>query len=189
MQDIKEMDGPVYDDVELRSVAFFAYNYNCCEMFYKMKKGIECKENEVELNQKAGRFYESLKTLIQLSREEIQKYVDNGVNVGTTYITKTQEYSDYEKSRMMIRVRDSKVMRFFRKLLPFNKDKERKYDELNQKYGFLQKDYEDKSEKMKQYKVDNLDSKIEKDAISQVKDGVRENRKIEDKQRQEGIER
>ena len=37
------------EDEQLRSVSFFASNYNCCEMFYKMKKGIECKENEVEL--------------------------------------------------------------------------------------------------------------------------------------------
>ena len=42
------------EDEQLRSVSFFASNYNCCEMFYKMKKGIECKENEVELNTKAS---------------------------------------------------------------------------------------------------------------------------------------
>ena len=52
------MDGPVREDEQLRSVSFFASNYNCCEMFYKMKKGIECKENEVELNTKASRLYE-----------------------------------------------------------------------------------------------------------------------------------
>lgn len=85
------MDGPVREDEQLRSVSFFASNYNCCEMFYKMKKGIECKENEVELNTKASRLYESLKTLNKLSREEIQKSVDDGINVGTSYITKTQE--------------------------------------------------------------------------------------------------
>ena len=177
------------EDEQLRSVSFFASNYNCCEMFYKMKKGIECKENEVELNTKASRLYESLKTLNKLSREEIQKSVDDGINVGTSYITKTQEYSEYEKSRMMIKVRDSKVMSFFRKLLPFNKDKERKYDELNEKYGFLQKEYEDKGEKMKQYKADNSGSKIEKDDILQVKEGDRDNKQIKNNQRQEDIQR
>ena len=66
------------EDEQLRSVSFFASNYNCCEMFYKMKKGIECKENEVELTTKASRLYESLKTLNKLSREEIIDIV--GIN-------------------------------------------------------------------------------------------------------------
>lgn len=73
--------------------------------------------------------------------------------------------------------------------MPFNKDKERKYDELNEKYGFLQKEYEDKGEKMKQYKVDNLGSKIEKDDILQVKEGDRDNKQIKNNQRQEDIQR
>ena len=42
---------------------------------------------------------------------------------------------------------------------------------------------------MKQYKVDNLGSKIEKDDILQVKEGDRDNKQIKNNQRQEDIQR
>ena len=141
-------------DEILRGLCFFAHNYNCCEMFYKMRKGIENNENERGLNQKANRFYDSIKILLETSREKLQEYLNEGMGTGMAFSTKTQEFIDYEKKKKM--VRNSKLIRLLRKLLPFKRFDVTEYEKLQQKYGFLQREYsrEQKSSKMDEYIID-----------------------------------
>lgn len=110
-------NGQLLADEELRGLAFYAHNYNCCELFYKMRKGIETKERETMLSPKASRFYDLLTRLNASSREELQADVNDNIVVGSTFSTKTQDFIDFENSKKM--VRNSKLIRFFRKLLPF----------------------------------------------------------------------
>ncbi len=180
--------GKLLDDEELRSLAFYAHNYNCCEMFYKMKKGIENKDNEIVLSPKADRFYELLKRLNATSREELQADVNNNIISGITFATKTQEFIDFENSKKM--VRNSKLISFFRRLLPFKNLNNTKYEQLQQKYGFLQREYPgERSTKMEQYIVDNLNSKIERNAVLQNGDIAKESQEIKKGKEQENGER
>lgn len=83
-------------------------------------------------------------------------------------------------------IRNSKFLRFFRKLLPFQKAREKRYEELEQKYNFLQKEYiEDKVKKLHQYKIENVDSER-----IQINDKQLKNEELLDKQsRESGLER
>lgn len=150
-------NGQLFADEELRGLAFYAHNYNCCELFYKMRKGIETKERETTLSSKASRFYDLLTRLNATSREELQANVNDNIVVGSTFSTKTQDFIDFENSKKM--VRNSKLIRFFRKLLPFKKLDTTRYENLQQKYGFLQREYSgERITKMEQYRVENLDN-------------------------------
>ena len=153
-------------------------------MFYKMKKGIESKDNKVELNIHMRRFYDSIERLNQTSRTKLQDDIDNEIVIGSTISSDTQELIDYENSRKLIR--NSKFLRFFRKLLPFQKAREKRYEELEQKYNFLQKEYiEDKVKKLHQYKIENVDSER-----IQINDKQLKNEELLDKQsRESGLER
>lgn len=177
-------DKKLFEDAELRGLIFYAHNYNCCEMFYKMKKGIESKDNKVELNIHMRRFYDSIERLNQTSRTKLQDDIDNEIVIGSTISSDTQELIDYENSRKLIR--NSKFLRFFRKLLPFQKAREKRYEELEQKYNFLQKEYiEDKVKKLHQYKIENVDSER-----IQINDKQLKNEELLDKQsRESGLER
>lgn len=132
-------NGQLYDDEVLRSIKFSAQKYNCCEMFYKMKKGIECKTKKEKLTSKVEKFLDRVKKLKETSIEELQEDVNNNIGIGSTFSTKTQEFIDYENGKKM--VRNSKLIRFFRKLLPFKKVDNTQYEQLQQKYGFLQREY------------------------------------------------
>ena len=181
-------NGQLIADDELRGVVFYAHNYNCCELFYKMRKGIETKEREITLYPKANRFYDLIKRLNTTSREELQASVNDNIVVGSTFSTKTQEFIDYENSKKM--VRNSKLIRFFRKLLSFKKANNTQYEQLQQKYGFLQREYSgERTTKMEQYRIDNSNSKVERDAILQKGDTVRENKEIKECKEQEDSER
>lgn len=103
-------DGQLLDDEELRGLIFYAQKFNCCELFYKMKKGIECKDKKITLKPKANRFYEAVKRLKETSREELQEDIDDQVVVGNTFSTKTQELIEYESSNQL--VKNSKILRF-----------------------------------------------------------------------------
>lgn len=153
-------NGQLLADEELRGLAFYAHNYNCCELFYKMRKGIETKERETTLSSKASRFYDLLTRLNATSREELQADVNDNIVVDSTFSTKTQDFIDFENSKKM--VRNSKLIRFFRKLLPFKKLDTTRYENLQQKYGFLQREYSgERITKMEQYRVENLDNQEE----------------------------
>lgn len=148
-------NGQLLADEELRGIAFYAHNYNCCELFYKMRKGIETKEKETKLLPKASRFYDLLTRLNETSREELQADVNDDIVVGGTFSTKTQDFIDFEKSKKMLR--NSKLIRLFRKLLPFKKLDTTRYENLQQKYGFLQREYSgEQTSKMGQYRVENF---------------------------------
>ena len=153
--------GQLYDDNNLRCIAFYAQKYNCCEMFYKMKNGIESKSKIIELNSKAKEFLLRVKRLKETSREELQEDINNNIVVGSTFSTKTQEFIDYENRKKL--TRNSKLISFFRKLLPFKKANWRRYDELQSKYDFLQREYIEngieKSIGLKRYRIENLDNK------------------------------
>ena len=87
-------------------------------------------------------------------------------------------------------VRNSKLIRFFRKLLSFKKANNTQYEQLQQKYGFLQREYSgERTTKMEQYRIDNSNSKVERDAILQKGDTVRENKEIKECKEQEDSER
>lgn len=154
-------DGQLYDDDTLRSVIFYAKKHNCCEMFYKMKKGIECKDKSEKLNSKAERFLSRVKRLKETSREELQEDINNNMAVGSTFSTKTQEFTEYENSKKL--TKSNKITRFFRKLLSFRKIDYGKIDLLNQKYGFLQKEYTDvnleRNKFLEQYRVEIQNNK------------------------------
>lgn len=153
-------NGQLLADEELRGLAFYAHNYNCCELFYKMRKGIETKERETTLSSKASRFYDLLTRLNATSREELQADVNDNIVVDSTFSTKTQDFIDFENSKKM--VRNSKLIRLFRKLLPFKKLDTTRYENLQQKYGFLQREYSgERITKMEQYRVENLDNQEE----------------------------
>lgn len=92
-------NGQLYADEELRELVFYAHNYNCCELFYKMRKGIETKESEIALSPKANRFYNLLNRLNATSREELQANVNDNIIVGSTFSTNTQEFTDFENSK------------------------------------------------------------------------------------------
>ena len=65
--------------------------------------------------------------------------------------------------------KNSKLARFFRRLLPFKKSDTTKYEKLQQKYGFLQRTYSgERSTKMEQYRVklDNQSDDRKKDITS-----------------------
>lgn len=160
----------LFDDDELRALTFHAYNFNCCELFYKILMGIECKDSKITLNPKMNRFYDNLKILNETSRDELQKYVNSQLLVGGTISSNTQEFIDYENSKKLIR--NNKFMRFFRKFLPSQKTNVLKYEELRQKYDFLQRVYvEDRSTKMEQFRVENLDTQgIQSNYRQKVKD-------------------
>lgn len=159
-------NGKLLSDEELRGLVFYAHNYNCCELFYKMKKGIETKERDIALSPKVSRFYELLKELNATSREELQASINDNVIVGSAFSTPTQDFIDFENSKKM--VRNSKIIRFFRKLLPFKKLNTTRYENLQQKYGFLQREYaEERITKMEQYRIENSNGEIERNAISQ----------------------
>lgn len=166
---VRIRDKQLCPDEELRGLAFYAYNYNCCELFYKMRTGIEAKEHKANLSPKANRFYNMIKSLSATSREELQAEVNDNIVVGSTFSTKTQEFIDFQNSNKM--AKNSKLARFFRRLLPFKKSDTTKYEKLQQKYGFLQRTYSgERSTKMEQYRVklDNQsdDRKKEKDITS-----------------------
>lgn len=134
-------NGQLLADEELRGLAFYAHNYNCCELFYKMRKGIETKERETTLSSKASRFYDLLTRLNATSREELQADVNDNIVVGSTFSTKTQDFIDFENSKKLDTTR---------------------YENLQQKYGFLQREYSgERITKMEQYRVENLDNQEE----------------------------
>ena len=83
-------NGQLLAEEELRRLAFYAHNYNCCELFYKMRKGIETKERETMLSSKASSFYDLLTRLNATSREELQADVNDNIVVGSTFSTKTR---------------------------------------------------------------------------------------------------
>ena len=144
-------------DEELRGILFYAHNYNCCELFYKMREGIETKERGITLSPKTSRFYDMITRLNATSREELQADVNDDIIVGSTFSTKTQDFIEFEKNKKMIR--NIKIIRFFRKLLPFKKLDITRYENLQQKYGFLQREYSGKqTSKMEQYRVENFDN-------------------------------
>lgn len=177
-------NGKILSDEEVRGLVFYAHNYNCCELFYKMKKGIETKESEIALSPKASRFYELLKGLNATSREELQASVNDNVIVGSTFSTPTQDFFDFENSKKM--VRNSKLIRFLRKMLPFKKANKTQYEQLQQKYGFLQREYSgERTSQMEQYRIDNSNSKIERNAILQNGDTVKVNEEIKEGKEQE----
>lgn len=154
-------DGKLYDDSILRSLQFSAQKYNCCEMFYKMKRGIESIAKDTKLNLRTKEFLGRVRKLNETSREELQEDVDNNIVVGATFSTRTQEFIDYEKCKKLTKV--SRFMRFFRRLLPFKKDLT-KYEELQQKYNFLQREYCEtdikKENNLERYRVDNIDNRL-----------------------------
>ena len=181
-------NGQLLSDEEVRGLVFYAHNYNCCELFYKMKKGIETKESEIALSLKASRFYELLKRLNATSREELQASVNDNVIVGSTFSTPTQDFIDFENSRKM--VRNNKIIRFFRKLLPFKKLDTTRYENLQQKYGFLQREYSgERTTHLEQYKIENPNSEIERNAILQNGSTVKANEEINNSKEQEDGER
>lgn len=160
---------PIFPDEELRAVSFQAYNHNCCELFYKMRKGIETKESQRILSAKASRFFNNIIKLNATSREKLEVSVNDDMLCGTgfTFCTNTQDFIDFENSKKM--VRNNKLIRFLRKMLPFKKLDPTRYENLQQKYGFLQREYsEEQTTKMAQYKVDNPNSEIEKTANQQI---------------------
>jgi len=166
-------NGELFNDEKLRALIFCAYNFNCCELFYKMKKGIESKDDKIALKPKMKRFYDSIEKLNETSRDELQEYVNNQIVVSSTISTKTQELEDYENSKKLVR-NSSRIIRFFRKLLPFKKFNERKYEELKQKYDFLQRNYtEGQSRKIDQYKINAVDQDIS-EMISKKQDNTRD---------------
>ena len=177
-------NGQLLADEELRGLAFYAHNYNCCELFYKMRKGIETKERETMLSPKANRFYDLLTRLNATSREELQADVNDNIVVGSTFSTKTQDFIDFENSKKM--VRNSKLISFFRKLLPFKKANNTQYEQLQQKYGFLQREYSGKrTTHMEQYRIENSNSEIERNAILQNGDTARANEENKEGKEQE----
>ena len=89
-------DGQLLKDEESRAIIFRAYKFNCCELFYKLKEGIECKDGEITLSPKMNKFYESVKRLKETSKEELQEDIDNQTVVGNAFSTITPEYMEYE---------------------------------------------------------------------------------------------
>lgn len=154
-------NGQLLADGELRGIVFYAHNYNCCELFYKMREGIETKERGITLSPKTRRFYDMITRFNATSREELQADVNDDIIVGSTFSTKTQDFIEFEKSKKM--VRNSKLIRLFRKLLPFKKFDTTRYKNLQQKYGYLQREYSGKqTSKMEQYRVGSIDIHEEK---------------------------
>ncbi len=98
---------------------------------------------EKKLSPKANRFFEHVKRLNETSREELEAAVNDKMIVGSTFFTQTQEFEDFKDGKKMIR--NSKIGRFFRRLLPFRKTDTSRYDELQRKYGFLQREYEEEN--------------------------------------------
>ena len=177
-------NGQLHANEELRGLAFYAHNYNCCELFYKMRKGIETKERETMLSPKANRFYDLLTRLNATSREELQADVNDNIVVESTFSTKTQDCIDFENSKK--RVRNSKLISFFRKLLPLKKANNTQYEQLQQKYGFLQREYSGKrTTHMEQYRIENSNSEIERNAILQNGDTARANEENKEGKEQE----
>lgn len=85
---VRIRDKQLCPDEELRGLAFYAYNYNCCELFYKMRTGIEAKEHEANLSPKANRFYNMIKSLSATSREELQAEVNDNIVVVVLFLQK-----------------------------------------------------------------------------------------------------
>ena len=171
-------DGQLYNDEELKHLTFYAQKHNCCELFYKMKKGIENKDNEIELNAKTSKFYDRIKNLSEMSRESLQECIDKEMSVGSALSTKTGEFIKYESSNML--VKSSAIRRFLSKILPFRKHKFNEYEDLQSKYDYLQRGYhEDKDSKMEQYRIDVSDSRTENE---QLKKQQLENQQLENSQ-------
>ena len=171
-------DGQLYKDEELKSLTFYSQKHNCCELFYKMKKGIENKDNEVELNAKASGFYSKIKKLNEMSRESLQECIDKKMSVSSALSTKTSEFIKYESSNML--VKSSAIRRFLSKILPFRRHKFTEYEDLQDKYDHLQKGYyEDKGSKMEQYRVDVSNLKTEN---KQLENKILENQQLESSQ-------
>ena len=83
-------------------------------------------------------------------------------------------------------VRNSKIIRFLRKVLPFNKANRTKYEQLQQKYGFLQREYSgERTTQMEQYRIENSNSEIERNAILQNGGTVKANEEIKKGKEQE----
>lgn len=68
-------------------------------------------------------------------------------------------------------------------MLPFNKANKTKYEQLQQKYGFLQKEYSgERTTQMEQYRIENSNSEI---AILQNGGTVKANEEIKKSKEQE----
>ena len=71
-------------------------------------------------------------------------------------------------------------------MLPFKKANKTQYEQLQQKYGFLQREYSgERTSQMEQYRIDNSNSKIERNAILQNGDTVKVNEEIKEGKEQE----
>ena len=150
---------PICEDNELRGIVFSAHNYNCCEMFYKMQKGIKELKKEIELSPRVSAFYESVKRFNLTSRDEIQQMIEDGMVEGATFSTPTQDYIEFQESKSL--VKNNKIIRFIKKILSFTKGGSQNYDILQKKYGFLQREYhEEKNSKMDQYRIENFNSEV-----------------------------
>ena len=153
------------EDHEAKSIVFRASNFNCCELFYKMKRGIETKDRATTLKPEALRFYKAIERLHNTTIEDLKKYLEENVSVGMGYSTKTPEFLEYESSKYL--VKNSKFVRFIKRLLPFRKSNNGRFEELRKKYCFLQKNYYDDNN-TEIYVIDNSNNEIEKAAIMQM---------------------
>lgn len=155
----------LYEDKELRAITFRAQNYNCCEMFYKMKEGIEDRSQNRMLNPKAAFFYNSILRFAKTSREDIEKILKDNIVEGSTYGTITEEFITFQNSNSMSI--SSKFLRFFRKFFSSKKENS-KSKELQEKYGFLQREYIDSKSPLNQYRAETpiMESSLKTNELS-----------------------
>ena len=154
-------------DDELRGLTLRSVNYNCCELFYKIKKGIEINNNEKQLLPEVKKFYDSLKKLNESSIEQLQE--DEYYNY-SEFSSTTDEYIEYENSNKL--AKSNALIRFFRRILPFKKISSERYEQLQQKYGYLQREYrEEPITGMNKYIIENNDvPKVQLNDKKRIKD-------------------
>ena len=146
--------GQLYDDDVVRGISFIAQKSNCCEMFFKMKKGIEDVKKEKSLNTKAIDFFNKVKKLNETSRDVLQQETNNNVSMNSIFSTRSNALIEYEESLLLTRNK-SKVLKLLRRILPIRSKKIERFEELQKKYGFLQREYKE-SVRLEKYRVDDL---------------------------------
>lgn len=124
--------------------------YNCCELFYRINKAIQSKDNANLTNQKLKEFYEQTGKLDEFKGLQNEK---SSVTV-CEYDSQTKEYKEFLLNQKP--TLNNTLARILAKLNPFKKRNSEQNRRLQEKYGVLQTEYnpeeKNSTKKVKFYK-------------------------------------
>jgi len=134
---IRKSEDIIRPNNECRSLAIYGQGSNRCELFYKIKQGIETSENLKLTSNKAMRFYNNVEKLNTMPYDEILDDTNEGIVVGSVFTNASQtliEYNTSKTSKFMqgIRILLSKV---FPNMLKNNTELYSKYKQMQDYYG------------------------------------------------------